>query len=253
MLQQILTLNIFAFLLVFTRMGAAFVLLPGFSALYVAIRVRLLLALTVSFVLTPVLASDLPGLPATPAALALLLIGETIIGLFYGVIGRMLLGALQTAGTVIAYVSSMANAFIQDPIAEQQSSLVAGLLGTLGMIMVFITDMHHLMLRAVVDSYTLFVPGEALTIGDFSEMVARRLADSFALGVQLASPFIISGLTYYIGIGLLTRLMPQMPVFFVGLPIQITIQISVLMMAVSGIMMVFLMRFDEGYGVFLTP
>ena len=253
MLQQILTLNVFAFLLVFTRMGAAFLLLPGFSALYVAIRVRLLLALAVSFVLTPVLASDLPGLPATPVALALLLTGETVIGLFYGVIGRMLLGALQTAGTVIAYVSSMANAFIQDPIAEQQSSLVAGLLGTLGMIMVFITDMHHLMLRAVVDSYTLFVPGEALTIGDFSELVARRLADSFALGVQLASPFIISGLTYYIGIGLLTRLMPQMPVFFVGLPIQITIQIAVLMMAVSGIMMVFLMRFDEGYGVFLAP
>ncbi len=253
MLQEIVALNVFGFFLIFARMGSAFVMLPGFSALYVSPRIRVLLALTVSFVVTPLLMPILPGLPGTVPELFLLLAGEIAIGLFLGTIGRILIGSLQTAGTVIAYVSSMANAFIQDPVAEQQSTVMAGLLGTMGLMLIFITDLHHLMLSAVYDSYSLFIPGQPLAVGDFSELVARHVAASFALGVQLAAPFVISGLTYYIGIGLLTRLMPQMPVFFVGLPIQIAIQITLVTLALSGIMMVFLTRFDEGFRAFTAP
>jgi flagellar biosynthetic protein FliR len=84
-------------------------------------------------------------------------------------------------------------------------------------------------------------------------LVARHVSDSFALGLQLASPLVVTGFTYYLGLGLLTRLMPQMPVFFVGLPIQIVVQISVLFLTLSGIMLVFLSRFGEGLGAFLAP
>ena len=194
-------------------------LMPGFSASFVSARVRLLFALAISFVLTPVLAESLPGLPASVSGLFLLLAAETLIGAFLGGLTRILVSMLQTAGTVIAYVSSMANALIQDPIAEQQSSTIAGFLGNVGVLMLFVTDMHHLMLNALVDSYSLFQPGQPLVMGDFSEMMARRVADSFALGVQLAAPLVITGFTYYVGLGLLGRLMPTMPVFFVGLPI----------------------------------
>ncbi|MFV2034833.1 MAG: flagellar biosynthetic protein FliR, partial [Halocynthiibacter sp.] len=72
---------------------------------------------------------------------------------FLGTLALILMAALQTAGTVIAYVSSMANAFIQDPIAQQQSSLISGFLSTLGLLLVFITDMHHLMIRGIGESY----------------------------------------------------------------------------------------------------
>ncbi len=253
MLQAILSLNIFGFFLIFSRVGTAFILLPGFSAAFVSVRMRLVFALAVSFVLAPVLATSLPGLPATAAALGLLVIGEVVVGAFLGTIGRILLGALQTAGTLISYMSSMANAFIQDPIAEQQSSLFSSFLGTAGIVMIFVTDTHHLMLRALVDSYSLFLPGRPLDMGDIGLMIARRVAESFALGLRLASPFIVTGLTYYLGLGLLGRLMPALPVFFVGLPIQIGIQISVFALTISGIMMVFLSRFEEGFSAFIVP
>ncbi len=253
MLQAILSLNIFGFFLIFSRVGTAFILLPGFSAAFVSVRMRLVFALAVSFVLAPVLATSLPGLPATPAALGLLVISEVVIGAFLGTIGRILLGALQTAGTLISYMSSMANAFIQDPIAEQQSSLFSSFLGTAGIVMIFVTDTHHLMLRALADSYSLFLPGRPIDMGDIGLMIARRVAESFALGLRLASPFIVTGLTYYLGLGLLGRLMPALPVFFVGLPIQIGIQISVFALTISGIMMVFLSRFEEGFSAFIVP
>ena len=119
--------------------------------------------------------------------------------------------------------------------------------------LIFVTNTHHVMLGAVVDSYSLFLPGRSIDMGDIGLMMARRVAESFTLGVQLASPFIVTGLTYYLGLGLLGRLMPALPVFFVGLPIQIAIQISVFALTISGIMMVFLSRFEEGFSVFLVP
>ncbi len=253
MLQELLTLNIFGFFLIFARTGTIFMLLPGFSASFVTPRVRLAIALAVSFVLAPLLIDDLPVMPASPAALFLLILGEAAIGAFLGTIARILLGALQTAGTVIAFMSSMANAFIQDPLTEQQSSLVANFLVTLGTLLIFVTGLHYMMLGAILDSYTLFTPGKVPEMGDISLMVARRVMDSFALGIQLASPFIVTGLTYYLGLGLLGRLMPALPVFFVGLPVQIGIQISVFMLTLSAIMMMFLSRFEDGFAVFIAP
>ena len=149
--------------------------------------------------------------------------------------------------------SVMANALIQDPIAEQQSSTVASFLLVMATVLIFTADMHHVMLRAVSDSYTLMEPGASLPVGDMVNIIGRRVADSFALGLRLAALFVIVGLTYYIGLGLLGRLMPALPVFFVGLPVQVMIQITVLTMALSGIMMVFLSNFQEGLLVFMAP
>lgn len=251
MLQDLVNLNLFAFFLIFARVGAAFLLLPGYSAAYVSPNIRLALALAVSFAVMPLLADALPAMPSAPSALALLLIGETVIGSFFGVLARILLGALQTAGTMIALFASLANAFIQDPIAEQQSSTVSGFLTTLGIVVIFATNLHELMLKAVVDSYMVFTPGQPLAIGDLSDTVARRVADSFALGLQLAVPFLVVALTYYVGLGILGRLMPTLQVFFFGLPVQISLQIWVMMIAVSGIMMVFMTRFQDGFVPFL--
>lgn len=253
MLQELLTLNVFAFLLIFARVGAAFVTMPGFSAAYVPADIRLLMALAVSFMLTPILMPTLPLPPATVPGLFLMLLGEVLVGGFFGVLGRILFGALHTAGTLIAYEASLANAFVNDPIAEQQGSILAGFLTTVGVVLVFVTNLHHLMLRAVVDSYTLFVPGEALAVGDFSQMIARKVADSFALGVQISSPFLVAGVTHFLLLGILGRLMPAMPVFFFGLPLQIMAQLTLLALTLSAIMLAFTRNFTDTFQAFIAP
>ena len=121
MLEEILTLNLFGFFLIFARIGSALALMPGFSAGFVPARMRLTIALVISFVLTPVLIADLPVRPPTFTGVAILITGEILIGAFFGTIARILISALQTAGTVIAYMSSMANALIQDPIANSKA------------------------------------------------------------------------------------------------------------------------------------
>ncbi len=253
MLGDLIQLNIFAFFLIFARVGTVFMLMPGIGSGYVSVKLRLPIALALCFILTPLLSASLPGIPGAQIDMTVLILGEVTIGVFIGLIGRITLGALQTAGTLIALFASLANALIRDPIAEQQSSLIATFLSLLGMVLIIVTDLHHLMIRGVVESYSLFQPGHPLAIGDFSEMLSRRLADSFELGVQLASPFLLAALVYYIGLGILGRLMPILPVFIVVMPLQIVGQIGFLMLSLSAMMMYFLSRFEDVIIVFLEP
>ena len=245
MLSQFVGANIFAVLIVFARVGAAIATLPGFSAVYVTMRMRLLVALALSVLVAPTLANGLPPVPTTPAALGLLLVGEIGIGLYLGTLVRIAFAALQTAGTFTAFLSSFANALIQDPIADQQSSTLAGFFTSIGLVLIFVTDLHHGMLRSIVASYGLFEPGALLPLGDLCSLAVRRVADSFALGVQLAAPFLIMSLVYNVGLGLLGRLIPQLQVMFFGLPIQLSSQIWMMMLTISGIMLVFLNWFAE--------
>ncbi len=253
MLEELLTLNLFGFFLIFARVGTALAVMPGFGAAYVPADLRLALALAIAFMMTPALIANLPVMPATVSGIAILIGGEMLIGAFLGTIAAVIMGALQTAGTLIAYVASMANALIQDPIAEQQSSTVAGFLLVMGVVLVFSSDLHHLMLRAVADSYSLVTPGQPFPAEDVSQVLARRVADAFALGLRLSAPFVIVALTYYLGLGFLGRLMPTLQVFFFGLPFQIGAQIWVLMIALSSIMMAFMQHFGEAYQNFTLP
>jgi flagellar biosynthesis protein FliR len=240
--------DVFAGMLVFVRIGTAAAVMPGFSAAWVPMRTRLLLTLAIAAVVAPALAGAVPPLPTSPAALGLLVAGEATIGLALGTVVRIAFSALQTAGTFIAYLTSFTTGFIQDPVAEQQSATVAGFFTTLGLVAVFAVGLDHLMLRAIADSYALFAPGTPPPLADFSRLIARQAADAFALGVQLAGPFLIVSLVYNVGSGLLARLMPQLPVFFFGLPIQLSLQIWVLAATISGIMLVFLNRFAQDLG-----
>lgn len=253
MLAELLNLNIFGFFLTFVRIGSAIMLLPGFSASYVPVQVRLLFALATCLIVSPLLYDILPVMPETPSETVLLIASEAFIGLFMGALARLFIAALHTAGTLISLFSSLANALIQDAIAEQQSSIISNFLTVLGVVLVFVTDLHHLMLQAVIDSYGVFTPGEALAFGDFALMMARHVTDSFAIGLQLSAPFLLVAIIYYVGLGLFGRLMPTLPMFFFAMPIQIMAQFWVLMTVLSGIMLMFLQYFQDGLIGFLAP
>lgn len=253
MLTELLNLNLFAFLLIFARVGTALSLMPGFGSQQVPMRARLAFAMVVCLVLTPSLMPNLPVEPTSASMLFLLLASEITIGAFFGLVPRILMGALQTAGTMLALLSSMANMFVIDPVAEQQSSVLSSFLSTLAITMVFVTDTHHLMLAAVAESYVVLNPSQGPIIGDMTDYIAHRVADSFRIGIQISSPLIVSGIAYYLGLGIMGRLMPQLPVFFFGMPIQITMQIYLLMISLSAMMMVFLRYYTDALYNFTAP
>lgn len=252
MLREFLAINAFGFFLTFARVGSAIILLPGFSASWISVRARVAIALAITLVSIPMVQHTWPAIPPTPTELFLLLAGEIFVGAFIGTIGMVLITALQAAGSFIALFSSLANALVRDPIAELQSALTAGFLTTAGVVMIFVTNTHHTLLQGVLASYSTFIPGQVVFDGDIADTVAKMVSESFNLGLQLTAPFLIVALTYYVGLGLLNRLMPTLPIFFVGLPVQILLQMAVFMVTFAGIMMTFMTFFNDKYqGLFL--
>lgn len=253
MLDQILTGGLFAYLLVFARIGAAISVLPGFGEAYVSPRVRLVVALLISAVVAPTLRTPLPELPASVLMLFVLIAAEVVIGLFFGGIARLLIAGLQTAGMIIAFQTNLASALINDPASSQQGSIVGNFLVAMGVLLIFMTDLHHVLLRGLVDSYTLFTPGSFPDAGDMAEMVTRIVAVSFNVAMQIAAPYTVVGLVFYLGLGLLARLMPQVQVFFIAIPLQIVLSFFVMMLTLSAGMIWFTERFADTMGGFLAP
>ncbi len=253
MLEAFLTAELFVVLLVFVRVGAALMLLPGFSEPYVSPRARLLLALLISIIIAPIVRENLPPQPESALALFLLILGELVIGFFLGTITRLFIATMATAGMIIAFMSSMANALVDDPSSAQQGSIVGSFLTTVAVLVIFLLDLHHVMLMAVADSYTLFRPGEALQLGDFSEMITRVVSKTFLLAFQLSAPFIAVGTVFYLGLGILGRLMPQVQIFFVAMPMQVALGFIILFLSLPVMMGWYITQFRETLMPFLAP
>jgi flagellar biosynthesis protein FliR len=244
MLGQILQAEIFAVFLVFTRLGAAMMIMPGFGEIYVPTNIRLALAIAITLAVAPAIAPLMPAQPATPLELFLIVTGEIVIGLLIGSFARLAMTALHVSGTVIAFQSSLAFALTMDPTQGIQGALIASLFSLMGVVLIFATGMHHMLIRALYDSYVLFRPGEVPMTGDLAQLVTDVIADSFRIGIQMSAPFLVYGIVLYTGIGLLARLMPQLPFFFVIMPLQIWAAFFVLALTISGIMLFFMSYFE---------
>ena len=253
MLSEFLSLNLFAFFLVFARIGTAFFLFPGFRSKYVNVRARLAIALAVTFLLTPLLMDILPRMPGSPWMLLALMMGEVLSGAILGTTALIIVSAVQVAGTVSSFVSAMANALIFDPISQQQSAIVAGFLTTTALVLLFVTDLHHILIQSLIDSYSLFLPGVYPELGDATQLIVKQVAATFKLGVQLAAPFLVVSIVYNLALGLMTRLAPQIPVFFVALPFQLVLSIVLLMIVVPSMMLAFIAHVEDGMMPFLAP
>ncbi len=223
LLDHFLITQLGAFLLIFCRVGAAMMVMPGIGDPYVSPRIRLLFALAMSVVLTPLLMEKMPPLPASALQLGLLLVVEVIVGSFIGMIARTILSALHTAGTIIAYQSSLAVSSIFDPVTGAQTAVLSNFMTIVAMTAMFALNLHHLMLASVVESYNLFVPGHALMAEDIFKYDVRLVADCFALGVLLAAPHIVFSFAFYLMGGLMARLMPNFQILYVMMSPQIVI------------------------------
>src|SRR5215210_3875360 len=188
-----------AFMLTFARIGTLVMLMPGIGERMISPRLRLGFALLLSVVLFPLTRTLLPASAAPQSALALLA-GELAVGFMLGLATRMVVAALQTAGNIVA---------------------------------------QQLEIAAVRDSYAFLPPTGIPGTGDAAALAIKAVGRGFALAVQLAAPFIAFGILFNLGVGVLSRLMPQLQVFFLAMPATILIGMAVLLAVVGTMMGVF--------------
>ena len=246
-----LTGLVLVYFLVFVRTGAMLMFLPPINQAGVPTRVRLMLALAISFALAPGLAHAYPAqMPSTPVGLAVLIIEDSVAGLLVGGMATILMSALSVAGALISTQTGLAYAQLLNPTMGDSEPIVGNFLSLLGGVMIFATNLHHLAIGAIQGSYILIPPGGALPTADMAELVIRLVSSSFALGIQLSAPFLIFGFVVNASIGLLARMMPQLQVFFVAMPINILAGFMLLMLLIGTMMTLFLNFYTVQMGSF---
>ncbi|MEP3073341.1 flagellar biosynthetic protein FliR [Maricaulis sp.] len=236
---------VFAGGLVFARIGAILMLMPGFGEPSIPMRIRLSFALLVCVVLGPVIAPRLPALPEQPLMLAGLVMGEVITGLMIGAVARIFMSAAAVAGQVIGMQSGLAMAQSFDPSQGQQGALVATLLNLTFLLLLFATNTHHLLLAMMVNSYDVFDAGQVPSMADGAQWALNAFIDAFNIGVQLAAPLIVFGLIFYLALGVLSRLMPQAQIFFIAMPSNIIVGLFILTISLGAMSAVWLERMQR--------
>lgn len=240
LLDHFLLAQMGAFLLIFTRLGAALMFLPAFGDHYVSPRLRLLFALVFAVLLTPLLSTKLPPMPDQVLILGLLLASELLTGIFIGMIARALISVVHTAGTMIAYQTSLAVSSIFDPVTGSQTAVPSNFLSILAVTVMLALNLHHYMIAALVNSYEIFTPGHYPLVEDMLKHFSRLVADCFTLGIILTAPHIVFSLVFYLMGGLMARLMPNFQVFYLMMAPQILIGLLILLLGLPVLIHVFI-------------
>jgi flagellar biosynthesis protein FliR len=225
-----LSADMLAAFLVFCRVGSCFMVLPGMSSARVPPQVRLLTALAVSVAVSAFVAPKMQLLLANPSGLVLmrLIISETLIGTFFGLMARFYVLALEFIvsgiGMSIGF-GGMLGAHIDG--FEMQSSLTA-FLSFSALLVLFTLDFHHVVIATLLGSYDVMpmdqFPSARLMLVDLVDL----LRESFLVALRLGSPFIGFAIIMNLAVGLLNKLSPQIPIYFISLPFVLALGLLIM-------------------------
>lgn len=236
----------FIYLLLFARIGSILMLMPALGEDMIPVRMRLSFALAFTLVVYPLLAANLPAMPDNIMAIIGLIFHEIIIGIILGAIARITVMATQVAGAIIAFQTGLSTAMAADPTqVGVQGAVFGSFLSFLGMVLIFATDLHHVALAATYDSYMVFPLDAPLMFDDAAQLAIRTVSSAFSIGIQMSAPFIVFGLVFNLGAGIMAKLMPAMQVFFVLMPANIIIGLVLFALLLTSMMGWYLSAFEN--------
>lgn len=245
-LDTFITGQLYIFLLVFARMGGALMIMPGFSDSTIPMQAKLYTALVLSFVLLPVVQGFLPTpIPTDPIPFALLVGKEMMSGIFIGLLSQVMMNAINIAGVMVSHGTSLSSAFTFNPQQAGQSTVISGFLSLTAVVLIMVTDLHHMLLIGLINSYQILPTTTPLMFGDMSFSLASAISKSLHVGLMISAPFIIVAFGVFVGMGMVARLVPQIQVFILSIPLQIITGLVVLVTAVSAMMMYFLEAYQS--------
>ena len=241
----------YLYILIFARVGSILMLIPALGEQVIPARMRLGFALVFAAVLYPLVTPTLPPLTGDVLQVLVYLLHEIAIGLILGAVTRVVTLAASVAGSTIAFQVGLSGALGADPAnGGIQGVILGSFLSMLGVALIFATDLHHVALMAIRDSYMIFSPSEPIMWGDAAQMAIQATASAFVIGVQMSAPFLVLGLVFYLGMGLLGRMMPQLQVFFVAMPATIWVGLALLALLLTMMMGWYLTHFENELAIF---
>lgn len=231
---------------VFCRITGCMLVLPGFSSARIPMRVRIhiviLLTLALSPLVVPTILEHAPNI-RQPGSMALLIITELLKGALLGLAARLLLAAVEFAGTTIANLIGLGGLPGLPIEGQEPVPALTSLLVMTATMLIFVTDLHWHVLSALVNSYKLFPPDGWFEARASLAAISTQLFEMAMLSAKLAGPFFVYAIVINLAMGIMNKMTPQLPIFFVSMPFVIAGGLLLLVFMVDDLLAVFLLVF----------
>lgn len=206
-------------LLVFSRVGLCFMVLPGISSERIPAQARLFLAISISLALAPIAFSNfVSAIPQNAGDIAPLIAAEALTGLVIGLLVRVLFVALEFSATAMASYLGYSSAFTHSIESTDAATSLSAIVTMPAVVMFFVLDQHTRMIGLLLESYQSFPVGQQLDTQYSLQVVLKALVQAFRLALQLSAPLVVYSLTVNVLFGLLNRMVPQIPAYFMSTP-----------------------------------
>lgn len=233
------------FALVLGRMAGIFTALPLFGGERVPMTIRVAAVLAMTLVCFPILNLKDQALPSDFISLSLMVVTETLIGITLGITARALFAAVEFCGQIVGMQMGFSMSSLFDPAMGQQP-LMAVFQGLLAALLFLSLGVHHIFIRAMVDSFAVIPLGGWHMSGELMTFLIATTSGIFVLGVKLAAPVMVALLATTVMLGIMARAFPQMNVFMISMPLNI----GVGFLALGLSLLVFLHTLEISFGGF---
>jgi len=238
-MPDLASLFIFPLFLLFVRVGSCLMLFPSISDVAVNTQVRLMIAVLVSLAMFPLIEPTMPALPESNTLMLKYIFIEMAIGIMMAISAKIFMSAMHVAGELIGFSAGLHASTLFDPTSGSQSTAPAIFLGVVASLLVFVTNLHHVMIEGLFESYSYFPAGNLPPLGDASLALLNVVRDIFIVGIKLAAPVMVIGFLSYFAFGVFNRLIPQLQVFFVALPLTIVVGLFILGLSLGSMILLF--------------
>ncbi len=206
-------------LIVFCRVGACFMVLPGISSERIPVQIRLFAAIAVALALTPLVYEEVrPSAGETPSNLLVMIVVETLTGIFLGFLVRILFLALEFSATAMANFAGYGSVFSHSVEDNDPSSPFSVMVTTPATALFFITDQHVNVVRMLQRSYDALKVGTAIAAPPNMQLIVTNFDSAFRLTLQLSASLVVYSITINFAFGFLNKMVPQIPIYYVSTP-----------------------------------
>ena len=227
-----LTVEVF---LVFCRVGACFMIVPGLSSARVPVRIRLYLALTIALVIAPVI--DLQVQRPKELTLLRMVVSESLIGLIIGAVARLLIEAIEFFGTAISNYIGLSGISGGFEDGHPQPS-IAMFISATAVLLLIIMDFPLHLVASLVRSYSDLPLAAMPDTAAMLRMATTSLSAAFIVGAQISAPFVVYSIVINAMFGILGRLVPQLPSYFVSVPFVALGGLALLLLVLGQLVLV---------------
>ncbi len=216
------------FLLVFVRMTGLFVVAPIFGRRNIPAYFKIGFAFFTALILVNTTVLQTVQYDDNLLGYALLIMKEFLIGLSMGYVAYLTYTAIYIAGEVIDMQIGFGVVNVMDPISNIQVPITSNVYFIISMLLFLSMNGHHMLIRALFDSFTSLPPGKAVFDMEISDSILGIFGTVLATGVRIAAPVVATILILDVALGTISRMVPQMNIFVIGMPLKIIVGLIII-------------------------